>query len=85
MCIRDSKNDQCQLCVVKQLFRYAMGRKESSSDEAILKQMLSEFKKAKYRFKELLVSVARTTEMSYTPVTAPTSAQKSFGKGPGNG
>ncbi|MDZ4693623.1 MAG: DUF1592 domain-containing protein [Deltaproteobacteria bacterium] len=80
-----SKNDQCQLCVVKQLFRYAMGRKESSSDEAILKQMLSEFKKAKYRFKELLVSVARTTEMSYTPVTAPTSAQKSFGKGPGNG
>lgn len=50
---------QCQECVVKQLFRYATGREETPADRPIVDTVYREFRDSNFRFKELMISIAR--------------------------
>jgi hypothetical protein len=60
---------QCQECVVKQLFRYAMGRKEGANDRAIIRQVFDDFRNSGFRFQELMVSLMKWTEFPPGPST----------------
>ncbi|HEU0122495.1 MAG TPA: DUF1592 domain-containing protein [Bryobacteraceae bacterium] len=52
-------NQQCQQCVVKQLFRYYHGRMEKAGDAATLRRSFDDFKKSGFHFQELMVSLLR--------------------------
>jgi len=60
---------QCQECVVKQAFRYLMGRHEAAADSAALERAAQEFRASGFQFPELLVSLVKWT--TYPP-PAPT-------------
>jgi Protein of unknown function (DUF1592)/Protein of unknown function (DUF1588)/Protein of unknown function (DUF1587)/Protein of unknown function (DUF1595)/Protein of unknown function (DUF1585) len=49
---------ECQECVVKQLFRYAYGRKETSADAALLDRANANFRDSHFRLKELIMFLA---------------------------
>ena len=51
---------QCQECVVRQLFRYASGRKESGADRPTIQKALETFRGSQFRFKELMMFLARS-------------------------
>jgi hypothetical protein len=53
---------QCQECVVKQYFRYSMGRMETPGDRAVIRKVLDDFRASQFRFKELIVSLMRSRE-----------------------
>jgi len=57
-----ARTPQCQRCVVKQYFRYAVGRMEAASDSAALDRIFQDFKTSNYNFKALLLSLIRTRE-----------------------
>ncbi len=50
---------QCQECVVKQYFRYTMGRLETPADRPAIRKVLDEFRNSQFRFKELIVALMR--------------------------
>jgi hypothetical protein len=52
-------NPQCQECVVKQLFRYAAGRKETRDDRRILDRATQNFRDSGYHFQNLMVSLVK--------------------------
>ncbi len=52
-------NEQCQECIVKQLFRYESGRKEAPADRAIIRQSFDEFRRSGFRFQDLMVSLIK--------------------------
>lgn len=56
---------QCQECVVKQLFRYYMGRHESARDGSVIERAFADFRKSNFRFQELMVSLL--TWSTYPP------------------
>jgi hypothetical protein len=64
-----AESTQCQECVVKQLFRYAMGRKEGANDRAIIRQVFDDFRSSGFRFQELMVSLMKRTEFPAGPAT----------------
>jgi hypothetical protein len=47
----------CQKCIVKQLFRYAMGRQETPDDQPVLDSLLAKFRDSGFRFRELVVAL----------------------------
>src|SRR5262249_47562915 len=49
---------ECQECVVKQLFRYAYGRKETDADGPLLKKAAEVFRSSQFRLKDLIVFLA---------------------------
>ena len=51
---------ECQDCIVKQLFRYAMGRPELPSDRPLLETMESAFRHSQFRFQELMISLVKS-------------------------
>jgi hypothetical protein len=51
---------QCQECLVRQLFRYAYGRKETGADRPIIQQGLEVFRTSQFRFKELMMFLAKS-------------------------
>ena len=53
---------QCQMCMVKQYFRYATGRMETAADGPVLDSIFQDFKKSNYSFKELILSLIRSRE-----------------------
>jgi hypothetical protein len=53
---------QCQECVVKQYFRYAMGRHEKAGDRGAIARVVGDFRRSGYRFQEMVVSLAKWTE-----------------------
>ena len=53
---------QCQECVVKQYFRYATGRMETSGDRPLIRKVLADFRSSQFRFKELMVSFIKSRE-----------------------
>jgi len=57
-----AKTPQCQECVVKQVFRYMSGRQDAPADRPVLNQALEAFRKSDYRFKELMVALAKLRE-----------------------
>lgn len=52
-------SEQCQECIVKQLFRYESGRKETPADRAIIRQSFEEFRRSGFRFQDLMVSLIK--------------------------
>jgi Protein of unknown function (DUF1592)/Protein of unknown function (DUF1588)/Protein of unknown function (DUF1595)/Protein of unknown function (DUF1587)/Protein of unknown function (DUF1585) len=53
---------QCQECVVKQLFRYQSGRLETLADREIIRRSFDEFRGSQFRFKRLIIAIAKWTE-----------------------
>lgn len=51
-----ARTEQCQECIVKQVFRYQAGRHETRSDAPLIQQVLKDFRASGFRFQELLVS-----------------------------
>jgi len=52
-------SEQCQRCVVRQLFRYAYGRHEEPGDDPLLDEAYGRFAKSGYQFQELMAALAR--------------------------
>ena len=48
----------CQMCVVKQLFRYAAGRHETTEDEPMLAAAAKRFQQSHFDFRELMIAIA---------------------------
>jgi hypothetical protein len=61
-------NEQCQECVVKQYFRYAMGRHETAADRPIIERIVARFRESGFRFQDMMVAVVSLTE--FPPQTA---------------
>jgi len=55
-------NPQCQECVVKQYFRYAMGRHETAADRPVIERVAADFRRSGFRFQEMMVSLVKWTE-----------------------
>jgi hypothetical protein len=47
---------------VKQYFRYTLGRMEMPADRPAIRKLLEDFRNSQFRFKELIVSLARLRE-----------------------
>jgi hypothetical protein len=47
----------CQRCVVKQLYRYAMGRPEKEADRAVIDAAAERFRASQFRFQELIIAI----------------------------
>jgi hypothetical protein len=52
----------CQECIVRQMFRYAYGRRETASDEATIDALFAAFRGSGFRFKDLLIALVRSPE-----------------------
>ncbi|MBK9168739.1 MAG: DUF1592 domain-containing protein [Bryobacterales bacterium] len=50
-------SEQCQDCVAKQVFRYAMGRRETAADAAALREMSRAFRESQFRWKRLIMAL----------------------------
>ena len=59
-----ARSPQCQECMVKQYFRYTVGRMETPADRPLIRQVFDSFKKSQFRFKELMISLVRSREFS---------------------
>jgi len=55
-------NPQCQECVVKQYFRYALGRHEGPADRPTIERISADFRKSGFRFQDMMISLVRWTE-----------------------
>ncbi|MDX2029244.1 MAG: DUF1592 domain-containing protein [Blastocatellia bacterium] len=55
-----ARSPQCQECLVKQYFRYIVGRMETPADRDLLRKVTDDFKKSQFRFKELMISLVRS-------------------------
>jgi hypothetical protein len=69
-------NPQCQECVVKQFFRYAMGRHENSADRTVIERVTEDFRASGFRFQEMMVSLIKWTEFPPAPSTVAGSGGK---------
>lgn len=52
-----ANDDGCQKCVVKQVFRYALGREETLSDRQAIDGTIERFRESGFRFRELLLGI----------------------------
>jgi hypothetical protein len=59
-----AKTALCQECMVKQYFRYVMGRMETPADTPLLRQVFEDFRKSDFHFQELILSLVRNREFS---------------------
>ncbi len=59
-----ARTEQCQECVVKQVFRYMAGRMDTPADRPLLGRALEAFRNSGFRFKELMVLLAKREEDS---------------------
>jgi len=55
---------QCQECIVKQYFRYAMGRHETAADKTLIGEVTADFRKSGFRFQEMMISLVKRTEFA---------------------
>jgi len=61
-----ANSKECHECVVKQLFRYANGRRESNGDREFLTQIYAKFGASQFRFKELMIWIAEDLASPHT-------------------
>ncbi len=52
----------CQTCIVRQLFRYAAGRRETPDDREVIDRLSARFKESGFRFRELLIALGPAVE-----------------------
>jgi hypothetical protein len=57
-----ARSSVCQECMVRQIFRYAFGRMETSSDEETIHQLFAAFRDSGFHFKDLLLGLVRSPE-----------------------
>jgi hypothetical protein len=57
-----SESRICQECIVRQIFRYAYGRVETSADEDAIHQLFTSFHDSGYHFKDLLTGLVRSPQ-----------------------
>ena len=57
-----AESPTCQECIVRQMFRYAYGRLETSSDEKTIDQLYDQFKSSGFKFKSLLMALVQSAE-----------------------
>ena len=55
-----AEDEGCQKCVVKQLFRYALGREETLADRPAIDQALERFQASGFRFQELIIDIVKS-------------------------
>jgi hypothetical protein len=53
-----AKEEACQKCAVKQLFRYATGRLEEPEDRRVIDGVLERFRASGFKFRELILGLA---------------------------
>jgi len=53
---------QCQECIVKQVFRYLAGRKDTAADRPLIAAALERFRKSGFRFRELMLFLVKWKE-----------------------
>jgi hypothetical protein len=54
----------CQECIVRQMFRYGYGRRETASDEETIRELFAAFRDSGFRFKNLLLALVKSPEFS---------------------
>ena len=54
---------ECQECIVKQLFRYAWGRRETAADAPLIGRATEVFRESGFRLKTLIAFLARAMAM----------------------
>ena len=47
----------CQKCVVKQLFRYALGRSETQADREAIEAAAERFRESGFSFREMILAI----------------------------
>ena len=57
-----SKSPICQECMVRQIFRYAYGRLETSADEESIHHLFATFRDSGFHFKDLLTGLVRAPQ-----------------------
>lgn len=57
-----AESKTCQRAIVKQLFRYAFGRHETSNDQPVIDGLYEKFRASGFRFRELIVALV-TSEL----------------------
>lgn len=57
-----ARSPQCQECVVKQYFRYTVGRLETAADRPLITAVTELFRRSGFRFKEMMVALIRERE-----------------------
>jgi Protein of unknown function (DUF1592)/Protein of unknown function (DUF1588)/Protein of unknown function (DUF1587)/Protein of unknown function (DUF1595)/Protein of unknown function (DUF1585) len=58
-----AQNAECQECIVKQLFRYAWGRRETAADAATIRRGAGIFRESGFRLKDVIVFLAKAMAM----------------------
>jgi hypothetical protein len=58
----------CQRCIVKLVFRYAMGRHEGEQDREPIDSLYEGFRKSDFRFRELLLALVTSRTFLGEPV-----------------
>jgi hypothetical protein len=53
-----ANSPECQACIVKQLFRYAYGRRETSADGPLIARATQIFRDSQFRLKDLIMFLA---------------------------
>jgi len=51
---------ECQECIVKQLFRYAYGRRETDADGPVIRKATEVFRGSQFRLKNLIMFLAES-------------------------
>jgi hypothetical protein len=51
---------ECQNCIVKQLFRYGLGRPETPGDHFTLESLQQSFRGSQFRYKELMIALVKS-------------------------
>jgi hypothetical protein len=57
-----SQTPVCQECIVRQIFRYAYGRMETSADEETIHQLFATFRDSGFHFKDLLMGLVKAPQ-----------------------
>ena len=50
----------CQKCIVRQVFRYALGRPETGADRKAIDEVFDEFRESRFQFQELIIALVRS-------------------------
>jgi uncharacterized protein DUF1592/uncharacterized protein DUF1588/uncharacterized protein DUF1587/uncharacterized protein DUF1595/uncharacterized protein DUF1585 len=53
-----AREPSCQKCIVKQLFRYAVGRPETPEDAPVIEQAFARFRDSRFQFQALIMALA---------------------------
>ena len=52
-----AQRPECQECIVRQLFRFGFGRRETGADRAVIQAAVARFRDSQFRFKELMIAL----------------------------